>query len=107
MKRMGYSTIPLINFTKEDHIWNISTLRKKIEQNCDIDKLKEIKDHFEMEYGKVTSLPTFDDILIPYEVAFRQQLDESNKNLPHQFYTPFFGRKSVFGKTSKVCGRKS
>ena len=99
--RVGVKPKPTILFKKDEHIWNIANLLKNIEQKCDSDKLKLIRDHFEKEYGKVTALPTFDDILIPYEIAFRQQLDSSNENLPAQFHTPFYGRKSDSEKLQK------
>lgn len=92
LKKIGLSPIPKIKFTKEEQLWNISVLRKQIEKECNIDQLKEIRDYLEKEYGKVTSLPTFDDILVPFEIAFKAQLDLSNKNLSYQFHTPFFGR---------------
>ena len=107
INRVGIRPIPEIIFKKEEHIWDISKLIKNIEQKCETDRLKEIRDHFEKEYGKVTALPTFDDILIPYEIAFRQQLDNTNENLPYQFHTPFFGRKSDLEKLQKFVNESS
>lgn len=107
INRVGIRPTPSIILKKEEHIWDISTLLKNIEQKCETDKLKVIRDHFEKEYGKVTALPTFDDILIPYEIAFRQQLDNTNENLPYQFHTPFFGRKCDLEKLQKFVEESS
>lgn len=81
---------PNINFTI-DKIWNVSTLRKKIKA-LNFDKKEIIRNHLHKEYGPVMKLPTFDDILIPYQVAFESQINPSTPNLPYQFKTPFFGR---------------
>jgi GTPase SAR1 family protein len=96
--RIGLDPKPAIVFSKGEHVWDISTLLKKIEQDCDFEGLKAIKDHCEKEYGNVTSLPSFHDMLIPYEIVFQKQLDETNDNLPYQFHTPFFGRESELEK---------
>lgn len=92
LKKLGLSSLPKVEFFIEKHLLNISALRGLIEKECNIDQLKAIRDYLENQYGKVTTLPYFDDILIPYQVAFKTQLDVENKNLPNQFHTPFFGR---------------
>lgn len=92
LKKLGLSSLPKVEFFIEKHLLNISALRGLIERECNIDQLKSIRDYLEKQYGKVTALPFFDDILIPYQVAFKTQLDVENKNLPSQFHTPFFGR---------------
>lgn len=94
IEKSGITTSPKVEFKVNKNLINISTLRSLIERECNIDQLKEIRDYLEKQYGKVTSLPYFDDILVPYEIAFKAQLDENNKNLPNQFHTPFFGRDS-------------
>jgi hypothetical protein len=88
-------------FTLKSNFWNVDLLRENIEKNCTIDQLKEISDYFEKQYLPIQSLPTFDDILIPFQIAFKTQLDTSNQNLPHQFHTPFFGRESDLEKLSE------
>lgn len=90
--KSGIMTSPKVEFKLQKNLINVSALRSLIEEKCDIDQLKQIRDYLEKQYGKVTSLPYFDDILVPYEIAFKAQLDENNKNLPNQFHTPFFGR---------------
>lgn len=90
--KSGIKTSPKVEFKLQKNLINVSALRSLIEQKCDIDQLKQIRDYLEKQYGKVTSLLYFDDILVPYEIAFKAQLDENNKNLPNQFHTPFFGR---------------
>ena len=92
--KCGIKPSPKVEFKIHKNLINISLLRSLIEKECNIDQLKEIRDYLEKQYGKVTSLPYFDDILVPYEVSFKAQLDENNKNLPNQFHTPFFGRDS-------------
>lgn len=92
---------PKVSFLVGKNLINISTLRSLIERKCDVDGLKEIRDYLEKEYGKVILLPYFDDILIPYQIAFKTQLDPDNKNLPYQFHKPFFGRETDFEKLEK------
>lgn len=92
LKKLDLCSLPKVDFTIEKHLLNISALRALIEKKCNIDELKKIRDYLEKQYGKVTALPFFDDILIPYQVAFKTQMDLENKNLPNQFHTPFFGR---------------
>lgn len=82
---------PKINFTRES-IWNISAIRKEIEKKCSVSQLKDIRDFLKSQYGDVTSLPTFTDVLIPYQVVFESQLKPESSNLPFQFNNPFFGR---------------
>lgn len=98
LAKTGINPLPTVEFKIENNLINISILRGLIEKNCDLDQLKEIRDYLEKQYGKVTSLPYFDDILVPYEIAFKAQLDVSNDNLPYQFHTPFFGRESDIDK---------
>lgn len=98
LSKLDLSPLPKLDFFIEKHLLNISKLRGLIEKKCDIDQLKTIRDYLEKQYGKVTTLPYFDDILIPYQVAFKTQLDEENRNLPNQFHTPFFGRVSDIEK---------
>ncbi len=83
---------PSFKFLLNKHLINITKLRALIEEKCKVEQLEEIKNYLERQYGKVTSLPTFQDMLIPYEIAFEAQLNVTNKNLPHQFHSPFFGR---------------
>lgn len=104
--RTGNIDATYVDFFVENHIWNVTTLYKKIEQKCDLDELKSIRDYLEMQYGKVTSLPSFDDILIPYEIAFKAQLEISNANLPYQFHTPFIGRESDIDKLKAFLKNK-
>ncbi len=96
--KLGLRNSPSIKFLIEKNLINISILRALIEKECNIDQLKNIRDYLEKQYGKVTSLPYFDDILIPYQIAFKTQLDKGNNNLPNQFHTPFFGRETEFEK---------
>src|SRR5260221_1398273 len=92
-----------IDFQKSD-IWNISDLRQQIEQKCSLDQLKAIRDFLKSQYGKVTSLPTFDEILIPYQIAFERQLSPKASPLPFQFSNPFFGRAEELGSLKKFIG---
>jgi hypothetical protein len=92
LKKLGLSSLPKVEFLIEKHVLNISALRGLIESECNIDQIKVIRDYLEKQYGKVTALPYFDDILIPYQIAFNTQLNVENKNLPNQFHTPFIGR---------------
>lgn len=94
LAKLDLNSLPKIEFTIEKNFLNISKLRALIEKECTLDQLKVIRDYLEKQYGKVTALPYFDDILIPYQVAFKVQLDKKNRNLPNQFHTPFFGRVS-------------
>jgi hypothetical protein len=88
-------------FTLKTNFWNVDLLRENIEKICTNDQLKKISDYFEKEYLPIQSLPTFDDILIPFQIAFKAQLDLTNKNLPYQFHTPFFGRESDMEKITE------
>jgi hypothetical protein len=106
LSRTGNSETTKVEFLIADHIWNITTLYLRIEQKCDLDQMKSIRDYLEKQYGKVTSLPSFDDILIPYEIAFKAQLEKSNINLPYQFHTPFIGREEDIVRLKEFLNQK-
>lgn len=106
LDKLSLTPLPNIEFLIEKNLLNISTLRALIEKECSIDQLKAIRDYLEKQYGKVTSLPYFDDILIPYQIAFKTQLDKENRNLPNQFHTPFFGRLPDFEKLDNFINDK-
>ncbi len=106
LQKLGLRSLPKVDFLVEKHLLNISSLRGLIEKECDIDQLKAIRDYLEKQYGKVTSLPFFDDILIPYQVAFKTQLDVENNNLPNQFHTPFYGRSLDIEKLDNFINSK-
>lgn len=106
LTRTGNRDTTKVDFFPHDHIWNITTLYSRIEQKCDIDQWESIRDYLYKQYGKVTSLPTFDDILIPYEIGFKAQLEKSNNNLPYQFHTPFIGREGDIGKIKEFINQK-
>lgn len=92
IRKYGVSQSVDIKFLIEKHLLNMSDLMSLIEQKCCVDKLKLIHDFLEKEYGRVTALPSFKDVLIPYQVAFKHQLDKENNNLTVQFHKHFVGR---------------
>jgi hypothetical protein len=98
--KMQISPAPAIQFSSAD-IWNVARLNKEIEQHCSVDQLKKIRDFLKSEYGDVTQLPTFNDILIPYEIAFESQLKATTGNLPFLFNNPFFGRDADLNKLTQ------
>ncbi|BDS12965.1 SMEK domain-containing protein [Aureispira anguillae] len=97
--RLGIVPSPNISFKKE-HIWNITDLSKKIDERCNKQEIKAIRDYLKDQYGSVTKLPTFDDIIIPYQVAFEDQLKQS-KDFPNQFNSTFYGREQEIESIKK------
>lgn len=88
---LGVSPIPDIGF-RSDNVWNMARLRREIEQHCSVEQLKQIRDFLKSQYGDVVDLPNFDDVLIPYEIAFEPQLKATTSSLPFLFSNRFFGR---------------
>ncbi len=93
-----FAKLNLVGRTKMEFstssIWNISKLRNEIENNCSEAQQKKIRDFLKSEYGDVTKLPTFRDVLIPYQIVYESQIKPSSTNLPFQFSNPFFGREN-------------
>ncbi|SDE63364.1 hypothetical protein SAMN05216464_10838 [Mucilaginibacter pineti] len=83
---------PSVIFPISNRLINIGQLRLLIEQQCDVTQLAEIAAFLESEYGEVTALPTFNDPLLPYRIAFGKQLNTANDQLTFQFHNPFIGR---------------
>src|SRR5690606_10999079 len=90
---LSISPIPDISFTKDD-IWNLARLRQEIEKKCSVQQLKTIRDFLRSQYGNVMDLPSFNDVLIPYQAAFESELYSPEGSLPFLFNNPFFGREA-------------
>jgi len=88
---LGVSPIPDIGFSS-DNIWNMTRLSREIEQHCSVEQLKQIRDFLKSQYGDVVDLPNFDDVLIPYQIAFEPQLKATTSSLSFHFSNQFFGR---------------
>lgn len=97
-------TKPKVVFKRAEHILNLGALLKKIEEQCDVAKLKEIRDFLSSQYGSVTTLPTFSDVLVPYELAFESQINPKASNLPYQFNNDFFGREAELERLNAFLG---
>lgn len=90
---LAITPAPHIGFDIKKNLWNTSQLKNAIEQHCDTEKLQRIAEHLKKEYGRVTDLPSFDQILVPYQIAFDTQLDKSNNNLSYQLHNEYSGRR--------------
>lgn len=93
IEKLKLPETPKVHFTL-NNIWNVSRLIKEIEKRCDLSELEKIRDFLKSQYGDVTSLHSFNDVLIPYQIIFESQIKPQSVNLPFQFNNPFFGREA-------------
>lgn len=100
-KENGINEILHLNFDINENYWTLTQLNDQIERRCTNLQFKTIVEHLESEYPKVRSLPAFDDILIPYQIAFKRQLDDSDKTLSYKFTNEFFGREKELANFKK------
>lgn len=82
---------PKIEFSLAD-IWNIDTLRKQLEMNCDVAEQKAIRDFLHAEYGDIILPLLFAQPIIPYRVEFDAITNPDASKLAVHFDNPFFGR---------------
>lgn len=99
----GLPTETSVSFHLDTHLWNLKKLRAKIEQHCSTEQLQQIVALLKKNYGPVTELPTFKEVLVPYRVTFEKQLTPTAQLANYQFYNDFFGRTDTLSELKKFA----